>query len=769
MRARRRWAERHPDRRRRLARPVISVGNLSMGGTGKTPVVAAIADWLIAQGERPAILSRGYARADAADGVVVVSDGTRVLATIDRAGDEPLMLARQVPGAAVCVSPDRYLAGTLAERQLGCTVHVLDDGFQHVELARDLDVLVTTVGEIPQGACHPDGPPARADRRGRARARAGGVGRHRRRGGRRGLGAWVSQGAVGAPIAITGCARRDRSGGRRTRDAALGRDSRDAPGLPRDRAGDTAAKVLVVAGIANPQRFADALGRGLADRRRDHVRRSPSLHASGRRAIAARSRERGASGCLHHRQGRRPLRSARRAAVPAVRALPLRRGVRPVLMRAASKSRSRARASGTTRRAAGVQTDRLEYSVGGRGARRSRAGCRTRGPGVGQRARACCSTRSIGRIAAWRSPTSRSAFRSGPTRERRAIARATFAHFGQVLLKLLTFSALTPDADAGARRIRRRRSACGWPTPTARACCSSPGHFGFWELQAMAHAVKLRPIGVLARALDNPPLNELLERMRTGTGNSVIYRQGAVRRVLKTAGGRRRRGAADRSAHAQPRRDLGELLPAARRRRPPRWPRIALRTGRGRDPGVRDAAAGRPLSIHLRSAGRAAGGRTRPTRFASSRSAAPTCSRCTCAGIPELWLWMHRRWRDSPVPEATGHVSEGEGRRTNRNNECACADRLVIVAPNWLGDAVMALPALADVRRQYPDAHLAVAARAAVAPLFEMVEGVDEVVTAAGARRPGARCGRGPQMPRRLRCRIVRCGPAASQFVCLGA
>src|SRR6185436_18734170 len=132
-------------------------GNLSMGGTGKTPVVGAIVEWLLANGERPAILSRGYARTDAVDGVVVVSDGTRILASIDRAGDEPLMLARQFPPAIVCVSPDRYLSGTLAERRLGATVHVLDDGFQQVGLARDLDVLVTSIGEIPQGRVIPTG------------------------------------------------------------------------------------------------------------------------------------------------------------------------------------------------------------------------------------------------------------------------------------------------------------------------------------------------------------------------------------------------------------------------------------------------------------------------------------------------------------------------------------------------------------------------------------------------------------------------------------
>lgn len=157
MRMRRRRYERHPQRRRRLSRPVISVGNLSMGGTGKSPVVAAIAQWLIDAGERPAILSRGYGRRDPVDGVVVVSDGDRIRSDVDRSGDEPLMLARQVPRAVVCVSPDRYLAGRLAEHQLACTVHVLDDGFQHLELARDLDVLVTMAGEIPNGKVIPAG------------------------------------------------------------------------------------------------------------------------------------------------------------------------------------------------------------------------------------------------------------------------------------------------------------------------------------------------------------------------------------------------------------------------------------------------------------------------------------------------------------------------------------------------------------------------------------------------------------------------------------
>lgn len=155
--ARRRWYERHPEARRRLRQPVISVGNLSVGGTGKTPLVTQIARWLLAQGQRPAILTRGYRRRIPADGVTIVADGSRVLVDLDRAGDEPLMMARQLPGVIVCVGEDRHLAGVLAERALGATVHVLDDGFQHVQLARDFDILVTAAGEITKGRVLPLG------------------------------------------------------------------------------------------------------------------------------------------------------------------------------------------------------------------------------------------------------------------------------------------------------------------------------------------------------------------------------------------------------------------------------------------------------------------------------------------------------------------------------------------------------------------------------------------------------------------------------------
>jgi tetraacyldisaccharide 4'-kinase len=138
----------HPERRRQLSRPVVSVGNLRVGGTGKTPAVEHIARLLLERGHRPAILSRGYARRRPVSGVTVVSDGTQVLAPLDTAGDEPLMLARALPAVPVLVCRDRYLAGVTAEERFGVTVHVLDDGFQHVRLARTVDLLLVSEDDL---------------------------------------------------------------------------------------------------------------------------------------------------------------------------------------------------------------------------------------------------------------------------------------------------------------------------------------------------------------------------------------------------------------------------------------------------------------------------------------------------------------------------------------------------------------------------------------------------------------------------------------------
>jgi len=133
--------------RARLGGPVVSVGNLGVGGSGKTPVVARVAEILRDAGERVAVLSRGYGGSFRGE-ALVVSDGATVLAGAGEAGDEPVMLARALPGVVVAVGPRRDAVGRAVEARFGRRVHVLDDGFQHLRLERDLDLVCLDVGDL---------------------------------------------------------------------------------------------------------------------------------------------------------------------------------------------------------------------------------------------------------------------------------------------------------------------------------------------------------------------------------------------------------------------------------------------------------------------------------------------------------------------------------------------------------------------------------------------------------------------------------------------
>ena len=125
----------------KLDRPVISVGNITTGGTGKTPLVEWVARTLAAQGKKVCILTRGYGRKDP-HLQVIVSDGYGVLASPSEAGDEPYLLATKLSGlAAVISSADRVAAGQEAIKDFGTDCFVLDDGFQHLRLARDLNIV----------------------------------------------------------------------------------------------------------------------------------------------------------------------------------------------------------------------------------------------------------------------------------------------------------------------------------------------------------------------------------------------------------------------------------------------------------------------------------------------------------------------------------------------------------------------------------------------------------------------------------------------------
>jgi KDO2-lipid IV(A) lauroyltransferase len=241
-----------------------------------------------------------------------------------------------------------------------------------------------------------------------------------------------------------------------------------------------------------------------------------------------------------------------------------------------------------------------------------------------------------------------------PTRspdELRHIAREMFKHFGRLLFEMLKFSTLSHAAMQ--RRVEfegedRARLAYA----QGKGVLFFTGHFGFWELHAIVHGLQLQPIGVLARALDNPYLNTLLEQVRGSTGNSVIYRQGAVRRVLKTlAAGQGVAMLIDQHMSSpdaiwvdffeRPAATTSTLAAIALRTGAPVVPVFALPIEGGRYRMVYEHAVEAPAS-------------------AGPDAIREFTQRCTdvlemyVRRHPELWLWMHRRWRDAPLPEIDG-------------------------------------------------------------------------------------------------------------------
>ena len=340
-----------------------------------------------------------------------------------------------------------------------------------------------------------------------------------------------------------------------------------------------------------------------------------------------------------------------------------------------------------------------------------------------------------------------------------------FAHFGRLLTVLLKFSTMSPEQMLarvefeGEDRVRAAHA-------EGRGVLLFTGHFGFWEINALVHALEIEPMAVLARPLDNPLLHHLLESVRRRTGNSVIYRRGAIRRVL--------RALADNQAvailidqHIQ----SADAVYVDFFNRPAATTSalaaLALRTGAPVVPVFALPQPGRAVPDGLRARGRAAADR-RARRH------------------PRLHAALHRRARDvcpalsgslavdaSPLAgrrrggEGEGHVPARERGRTIEPRSAVrgfagLADprrgirgagsvlgrrsaqsrrrgfrlqaeeirrllvtrdigRLVIRAPNPLGDAIMALPAMAALRAAFPDAQLIVAAAPAVAPLFQEI------------------------------------------------
>ena len=126
---------------RQLPCRVLSVGNITLGGTGKTPLVIALARELLKRGIHVGILSRGYKGMKERQGGIV-SDGQRICQIPAESGDEPFMLARMLPGVPVLVGRKRYEMGIYAHERFGMDVLILDDGFQHLRIKRDVDIVL---------------------------------------------------------------------------------------------------------------------------------------------------------------------------------------------------------------------------------------------------------------------------------------------------------------------------------------------------------------------------------------------------------------------------------------------------------------------------------------------------------------------------------------------------------------------------------------------------------------------------------------------------
>jgi KDO2-lipid IV(A) lauroyltransferase len=243
------------------------------------------------------------------------------------------------------------------------------------------------------------------------------------------------------------------------------------------------------------------------------------------------------------------------------------------------------------------------------------------------------------------------AFPARPADERTAIVRGMFEHFGRLLMVLLKFSTMPPGEMLahvefeGGERVRAAHA-------LGRGVLLYTGHFGYWEINALVHALELGPMAVLARPLDNPRLHDLLERVRGRTGNSVIYRRGAIRRVLRALAGNRA-VAVLIDQHIQtpdavyvdffnrPAATTAALGVLAFRTGAPVIPVFALPLGNGRFRMVYEHTVAPPVSD-------------------SPEALHEFTQRCTdvlemyVRRYPDLWLWMHRRWRDDHAASARG-------------------------------------------------------------------------------------------------------------------
>ena len=242
------------------------------------------------------------------------------------------------------------------------------------------------------------------------------------------------------------------------------------------------------------------------------------------------------------------------------------------------------------------------------------------------------------------------AFPSRGPAERRALAKAMFAHFGGLLFELLKFGRLSREEIGrlieveGFERVVNAHK-------QGRGVFYFTGHFGYWEIQAIGHGLEVQPVGVLARALDNPYLNALLESVRGSTGNWVIYRHGAVRKVLRAlSSGQGVALLIDQHMHSadaiyvdffeRSAATTSMLAALALRTGAPVVPVFALPLGRDRYRLIYEHPVAPP-------------DRDSPDAIREFTQRCTDVLEMYVRRHPSLWLWMHRRWRDAQLPEET--------------------------------------------------------------------------------------------------------------------
>src|SRR5262245_1636102 len=240
------------------------------------------------------------------------------------------------------------------------------------------------------------------------------------------------------------------------------------------------------------------------------------------------------------------------------------------------------------------------------------------------------------------------AFPHKSPREVRAIARRVFAHFGSLLTELLRFSGLPPAKMLAAVEFEGEERVTH-ALAGGRGALFITGHFGYWELHALAHALRFPPIGVVVRALDNPQLNDWIERMRTSTGNFVIHRRGALRQILRALG--ENKGVAILiDQHIQtseavvvdffnrPAATTSAVAALALRTGAPIVPVFAVRLPGGRYRMIYEHPVEPPPADH-------------PDAVRELTQRCTDVLEMYVRRHPHNWLWMHRRWRDLPRGE----------------------------------------------------------------------------------------------------------------------